>query len=97
MIVARVAHIVSTWVLVLLVLGSPLFLMQLVFVFAYRAFIEGIIIGSFPLTMFFLQRTAERCLDTRTYSDAFRIMGGLLAVHVGLVWYAYESLGTIAP
>ena len=92
MIAARVVHIFSTLALVLLVLGSPLFLMQLVFVFAYRAFIEGIIIGSFPLTIFFLQRTAERCVDTKNYSDPFRNMSGLLVVHVALLWYAYENV-----
>lgn len=92
MIAARIAHIASTWALVLLVLGSPLFLMQLVFVFAYRAFIEGIIIGSFPLSIFFLQRTAERCVDTKSYSGAFRSMSGLFAVHVALLWYAYENV-----
>ena len=92
MIAARIAHLASTWALVLLVLSSPLLVMQLVFVFAYRAFIEGIIIGSFPFTIFFLQRTAERCVDTRSYSGAFRGMGGLFALHVGLLWYAYESV-----
>lgn len=89
---ARFVHVTSTVALLLLVLGSPLLLMQLVFIFAYRAFFEGIVIASFPLTIFFLQRTAERCVDTKSYSGAFRNMVGAFVLHTIFLWYAYENI-----
>ena len=89
---ARFVYVASTVALVLLVLGSPILLIQLVFVFGYRAFLEGITIGLFPLTIFFLQRTAEHCVGSKSYSEAFLFMAGVFVVHAGLVWYAYENI-----
>ena len=88
---SRVIYIVSTLSLLLLVLSSPIWVMQLFFVVAYRAFLPAFIIGTYPIMMFFLQRTSERCSEANNCAGLHRILP-LFSIHSVLLYFAYEGI-----
>jgi hypothetical protein len=89
--ISRVIHILSTVSLLLLVLSSPIWVVQVIFVVAYRAFLPALIIGTYPITMFFLQRTSEKCSETNNCAGFYRLFS-LFSIHTVLLYFAYEDI-----
>ena len=88
---SRVIHILSTVFLLLLVLSSPIWVMQIIFVVAYRAFLPAFIIGTYPITMFYLQRASERCSETHNCAGFYRLYS-LFSIHTVLLYFAFEDI-----